>query len=62
MSHNDTDGWDPERVDAISFERSEKDPNAPLALALMVAANDLYFEMAINPILNMYPMVNTPTY
>lgn len=45
MSQIEGDGWDPERVDAISFEKLEKDPNAPLALALMVAANDLYFDL-----------------
>lgn len=35
---------DPLRVDAVSFERLERDPNAPLAVALMVASNDLYFD------------------
>lgn len=40
----DGENWDAERVDAIAFERLEKDPNAPLAVALMVAANDLFFD------------------
>lgn len=38
------DSEDLERVDAVSFEHLEQNASAPLAVALMVAANDLFFD------------------